>query len=98
MSRHQRCFPVAALRQLAIAGYHEDAPFAAIFFRRQRQTHRDRQSVAERTGIQLHARGFLPHRMARQVRIRVLIGRQPVDGKIARLRQHAVVTADGMTF
>ena len=49
--------------------------------------------MPQRAGIQLNARRFMFHRMARQVRVGMLIGGEPLNGDKPGLGQHAVIAA-----
>ena len=54
--------------------------------------------MAQRAGVQLNTRRFLPHRVAREMGISMLVGLQPLDREEAGLRQDAVVAAHRVAF
>ena len=98
MCSRQGGFPVTAFRQFAVAGDQKNAAGAVAFLRGQRQPHRNRQTVAQRAGVELDARRFLPHRVAGEMGIGMLVGLQPLDREEADFRQDAVVAAHGVAF
>ncbi|MNP75012.1 hypothetical protein D3C76_1719810 [compost metagenome] len=98
MSGDQRGFPVAAFRQFTVAGHHKHPTLAVVAFRGQGDPHRYRQTMSQRAGVQLNARGFVFHRVAWQVRVGMLIGGEPLDGNKPGLGQHAVIAAHRMAF
>lgn len=76
----------------------KNAAGAVAFLRGQRQPHRNRQTVAQRAGVELDARRFLPHRVAGEMGIGMLVGLQPLDREEAGFRQDAVVAATAWPF
>ena len=54
--------------------------------------------MTQRAGVELDARRFLPHRVAGEMGVGMLVGLQPLDREESRFRQDAVVAAHRMAF
>ena len=54
--------------------------------------------MTQRAGVELDARRFLPHRVAREMGVGMLVGLQPLNREESRFRQDAVVAAHRVAF
>ena len=54
--------------------------------------------MTQRAGVELDARRFLPHRVAGEMGVGMLVGLQPLNREETGFRQDAVVAPHGVAF
>ena len=91
-------FPVLALLQLPVPQQAEDAGQAAVQLGGQGHAVGDAQSLAQRTGGDLHARGLHPAGVSLQVGAQLAQGQQVVHREVPGLGQSGVVRRSGVAL